>query len=300
MRDIRVNARFRRSGMDRAVVSVAVALVAVVLTGCGSTDPDTAASAASTAPAGLMPASHIHGVGIDPAGGTRLLATHDGLFVVGEDGVSTRIGPAIDLMGFAVAGPGHFLASGHPGPGVDLPQPVGLIESTDGGRTWDPLSRQGESDFHALAVSDTGVIAYDGSLWRSHDGAEWEQVAIPSAPATLAAAPDDMRLLATTQQGLLQSADSGRSWSPVVGAPLLQVVDWSPHGDSVAGVDPTGVLWTSADGGATWQEGPNLGSAPQALDVSGSGAAARILVVTTEALVESQDNGRTFDIVLEH
>ncbi len=56
-------------------------------------------------------------------------------------------------------GPDHFYASGHPGPGVELPAPVGLIESRDGGATWDPLSRQGESDFHALTASDAGVVA---------------------------------------------------------------------------------------------------------------------------------------------
>ncbi len=48
----------------------------------------------------------------------------------------------IDLMGFTVAGPGRYLASGHPGLHVDLPQPVGLIETTDGGVTWTPVSRR--------------------------------------------------------------------------------------------------------------------------------------------------------------
>lgn len=55
-------------------------------------------------------------------------------------------------MGFSVAGPDHFYASGHPGQGIDLPNPVGLIESRDGGMTWAPLSRQGDSDFYALTA----------------------------------------------------------------------------------------------------------------------------------------------------
>lgn len=41
----------------------------------------------------------------------------------------------IDLMGFTVAGPDRFLASGHPGPGADLPEPLGLVESRDGGQS---------------------------------------------------------------------------------------------------------------------------------------------------------------------
>lgn len=239
---------------------------------------------------------HIHGVGIDPHDGMLLLATHDGLFSVGEDGRSTRVGPVIDLMGFAVGGPGRYLASGHPGSGVDLPQPAGLIETTDGGRTWRPVSRQGESDFHALTVSQAGVLAYDGALWRSTSGEEWAEVPIPSEPAALAASPDGQQALSTTQRGLLRSSDAGSSWSEVDCAPLLQVVDWVPDGPTVAGVDPAGQVWMSADSGMSWQEGPRLG----AVHVSVTDAGTRVLVVTTDALLESVDSGGSFDVLLEN
>ena len=281
----------------RVAAPAAVALAVVGLAACGSSDAATPAEGSSVPP-GALPATHIHGVGIDPAGSAVLLATHDGLFEVAEDGTSVRVGPVIDLMGFAVSGPGHFVASGHPGPGVDLLQPVGLIESTDGGRRWAQVSRQGVSDFHALTVSEAGVLGYDGSLWRSRDSKEWDQVLIPAPPATLAASPDGKHVLATTQQGLLHSADGGSSWLGREGAPLLQVVDWGGDGASVVGVDPAGVVWTSADAGTTWQQGPRLGSAPQAVDVSGSGEGARV-VVTTEALLESTDGGGTFDVLLQ-
>ena len=252
----------------------------------------------TAAPAGALPSAHIHGVGIDPGDGTVLLATHDGLFQVGEDGKSTRVGPVIDLMGFAIAGPGKYLASGHPGPGTDLPEPAGLIETTDGGRTWEPVSRQGESDFHALTVSQAGVLAYDGALWRSAGGEEWAEVAIPSAPAALAASPDGQQALATTQQGLLRSSDAGGSWSRVDGAPLLQVVDWGQDGTTVVGIDPAGQVWMSADGGLSWQEGAQLGSTPQAVHLSVTDAGTRVLVVT-DALLESLDGGGSFEVLLE-
>ena len=270
-----------------------------LLVGCASSGPGAAVGAATAIPAGALPLSHIHGVGIDPAGATLLLATHEGLFEVGGDGASARIGPVVDLMGFAVAGPGHFFASGHPGPGVDLPQPVGLIESTDGGRTWQPVSRQGQSDFHALTVGESVVLGFDGSLWRSADTEQWEQVVIPQEAACLAASPDGSRVLATTAAGLLQSGDGGRSWSSVPSAPLLQVVDWTADGAGAVGVDPSGVVWSSADAAATWERRGELGAPPQALDVDGSGDAARVVVVTAEALVESRDGGRTFEVVLK-
>ena len=255
--------------------------------------------AATAMPAVGVPLSHIHGVGIDPAGGTLVLATHEGLFEVGRDGAVARVGPVIDLMGFVVAGPGHFFASGHPGPGTDLPQPVGLLESTDGGKTWTPVSRQGLSDFHALTVGGAGIVGYDGQLWRSADGEQWEQDAIPSAPATLAAAPEGTSVLATTAQGLLRTDDLDDGWSPVPGAPLLQVVDWTSDGAGLIGVTPSGTVWTSDDRGVTWQEGTALGSVPEAMDVSGTGETARVAVVTVDALLESRDHGQTFDVVVQ-
>ncbi|MDP1876362.1 MAG: hypothetical protein Q8M17_02220 [Actinomycetota bacterium] len=44
---------------------------------------------------------------------------------------------AFDVMGLVRAGE-RWLASGHPGEGMDAPGDLGLIESTDGGRTFEP------------------------------------------------------------------------------------------------------------------------------------------------------------------
>ncbi|MCZ2858186.1 WD40/YVTN/BNR-like repeat-containing protein [Blastococcus sp. VKM Ac-2987] len=148
----------------------------------------------------------------------------------------------IDLMGFAVAGPDHYLASGHPGLRTDLPNPVGLIASTDGGETWTPLSRAGESDFHALTALPGGVaLGYDGTLRRTADGTTWEQLAIPAEPHTLTAAADG-QVLATTGTGLLRSPDAGTTWVPVQGAPLLQAVAWTDDGTAAVGITPDGVV----------------------------------------------------------
>jgi photosystem II stability/assembly factor-like uncharacterized protein len=284
----------------RAAVFLAAAGTVLVtfLSGCSS--PESEPTSAAEAEAGTLPSGHVHGVAFHPANDALLLATHEGLVEVGEGGELTPVGPVIDLMGFAVAGD-RYLASGHPGLHVDLPQPVGLIESTDGGRTWAVLSRSGQSDFHALTVNGAGgVLGYDGSLLRSTDGRAWEQLDIPAEPHTLAAAPDGTAVLATTQQGLLRSTDAGSSWSAVGGAPLLQVVDWADDdGTTAVGVDPSGTVWTSTDGGGTWQQGARLGSAPHAVAASADGAALRVAVVTDEALLESDDGGQTFTVVLE-
>src|SRR5512146_2926265 len=139
---------FRPAPGWRGVIVAAALCAVALLTACGSAANSGSRDAARGA--GGLPSSHVHGVDVNPADGTVYLATHDGLFRYGGSGPQ-RVGPVIDLMGFAVVGPDHFYASGHPGEGADLPDPVGLIESTDAGRTWRALSRQGKSDFHTVA-----------------------------------------------------------------------------------------------------------------------------------------------------
>ncbi|MGY1682426.1 F510_1955 family glycosylhydrolase [Geodermatophilus sp. SYSU D01176] len=280
----------------RALAVGAVATVlGTLLAGCSGAGPAPAADppASATSPLEL---THVHGAAFDPEDGSLRLATHHGLVEV-AGGAPTPVGPVIDLMGFTVAGPGHYLASGHPGPHVDLPQPVGLIESTDGGHTWTPVSRQGQSDFHALTVSAAGVLGYDGTLVASTDGRAWQQLQIPAEPHTLAATPDGGPVLATTAQGLLRSTDGGTSWTAVDGPPPLQVAAWADSTTAV-GVDPGGTLWTSTDAATTWQEGPELGSPPEAVAATTVEGRLRIAVVTAAGVLETRDGGRTFTDVL--
>ncbi|WP_459077086.1 beta propeller repeat protein, partial [Arthrobacter rhombi] len=175
--------------------AVLVAASTLVLSACSapSTLDDPIPVAATTG----YPTSHIHGMDVDAETGKVLLATHEGLYDVSTK-PATRIGPEIDLMGFTVAADGILYASGHPGPGVDLPDPVGLIESTDGGRNWTPLSRTGQSDFHALAATHEGVIGFDGQLLTNKGGSSWELAGDQVPAYHLAAATDGHVALATT------------------------------------------------------------------------------------------------------
>jgi hypothetical protein len=282
----------------RPATPLLAAALTLLLTGC-ATARSTPADAPTAGGTGTAPSAHVHGVAIDADDGALLLATHEGLVEVGDDGQLTAVGPVIDLMGFTVTGPDHYRASGHPGLHTDLPQPVGLIESTDGGETWTPLSRAGESDFHALAaLGDAGVLGYDEVLRRSPDGRTWEQLAIPAEPHTLAAAPDGGTVLATTAQGLLRSTDAGTTWAAVDGAPLLQVVTWADAGTAV-GVDPAGAVWTSTDAAGTWQQTADLGAAPRAVAAAAADGTVRVAVVTDAGLAKSLDGGRTFTVVVE-
>jgi len=278
-----------RRGSAHSIIGAGLVAV-LALAGCGQETP----ASPSSGGAGALPSTHVHGVSRDPGNGKVNLATHNGLFVMQSDASWQRVGPDVDLMGFAVSGPGTYYASGHPAAGVDLPQPVGLIKSTDAGSTWTVLSRGGESDFHALTTSSKGVMGFDDALRTTPDGQTWAQGGLTVTPRTLAAAPDGSQVLATTEQGLLRSTDEGRTWVSVASAPVLLLTAWADS-KTVVGVTPDGGLALSTDAARTWRTAAGKAPGGQALSASRDKAGLlEILVVTTTAVLQSRDNGATF------
>lgn len=281
-----------------------------VLTACGS--PGTATpSARGGSPAAApvsSPASasssrppvaitHIHAVARDPKSGELLLATHEGLFRH-VNGDLVQNGPVIDLMGFAVAPDGTYYASGHPGVGVDLPQPVGLITSTDAGRSWRVASRGGQSDFHALTAGSTAVIGFDGVLRSSTDGTTWTTRSIPAPPRTLAVAPTSGALLATTEAGLLASSDTGATWRTLPPPVTALLVTWADEKTMVIATT-TGQLGVSSDAGITWTLNPTRVGAAEALHAGrGQDGRLEIVVVADGKVLRTLDGGTTTENLL--
>lgn len=275
------------------VTAVTVALP-LVLAGC--TQATTTAS--ETPPAATT--DHVHGIFVDPVSTKILLASHDGLYdATGKQPV--KVGTAtIDLMGFTpTAEPGVYYASGHPGLGSTLPNPAGLIRSADAGKSWEPVSRGGQSDFHALTVTRRGLVSYDGTLRTSTDGTNWTDTAAAFAPATLAGSPASAVVLATTEGGLQRSTDSGTTWRPVPDSPIIQfasfAVSTGAATTSAVGVTPYGGVYISADGGLTWAASGKISSKVQAVtarqDTDGK---LSIWVATTDGVQLSTDAGATF------
>ncbi|MEV8085525.1 F510_1955 family glycosylhydrolase [Pseudarthrobacter oxydans] len=284
---------FLTRGRPAAGLTAAAALL-LTLSACtpGSDAPD-AGTAPSTAAAGL-PSSHVHGLSVNRETDQVLLATHEGLFDVTKS-PGTQIGDTNDLMGFtAAADQGVFYASGHPGPGSDLPNPLGLIRSLDGGKTWEQLSRQSESDFHALAATKSGIIAYDGTLQISPDGKTWSAASADFVPAALASTPETDTVLATTRDGLQRSTDGGKTWELNTTAPIIQFVAFA-SGTTVLGVEPDGSVHYSTDAGSTWSRTGQIEGQVQAITaVEGAEGQPWIWAATTEGLVVSTDGGATF------
>lgn len=245
---------------------------------------------------------HVHGLGVNPANGRLYAASHTGLFRVDRDGSATRIGDRYqDTMGFTVVGPDRFLASGHPDlrdrslqePGK--PPLLGLIESTDGGRTWQARSLLGDADLHTIAVVGDLIVGYDSTGERvvaSNDGRTWEtrsEVAL----VDLAVDPADAaRMVAVGTDGAVRaSLDGGRSWTTDAAAPVgLRVLRWGGAG-----------LWGGTDEGAvhrfdpataTWTSPRRFEGAVEALLVDGDAVYA---AVDGFGIYRSRDAGRAWE-----
>lgn len=158
--------------------------------------------------------THSHGLAYSADGKQLIIPSHQGLAVYADGRWSVAAGPAHDFMTLA-ASRNALYSSGHPAPGSGLADPMGLIKSTDGGKTWRRLGLHGEADFHTLAASRGARVVYvanrqpnsrmrrtgihstldDGVRWRRAQvqglGGPIHQLAVhPSNPHVVAVASD--------------------------------------------------------------------------------------------------------------
>ncbi|ALV33559.1 F510_1955 family glycosylhydrolase [Streptomyces sp. CdTB01] len=275
-----------------AAAAATAAALSLALTACSGSDNDTDASA-SASTSGVT-VSHIHGLGLDPSDQRLYVATHEGVYTPDAKGLPTLVGGnRDDFMGFTVAGEKTFFASGHPTAGGDGPGNKGLIKSTDAGRTWKSLSLSGESDFHALDYTHGTIYGYDatnGMLRTSEDGTAWKNGARLEALDITVSPQDPDLVLATTGDGVARSTDGGKTFAEGK-QPVMAFLSW-PAKTALYGIDTTGGLHRSADGGTVWKKlGTVPGGQPQALTAVG---AEHVLAATQTGVYESKDGGRTF------
>jgi hypothetical protein len=172
--------------------------------------------------------THVHGLAYSPDGKRLMVPSHHGLAVYENGKWSKAPGPEHDYMGFSATS-NHFYSSGHPAPGSGLVNPFGLLRSRDGGKTWQKLGLEGESDFHLLATSWNTNAVYvwnpapssrmpspglhstltDGSDWK-----RWSATGLTGDPRAIAVHPDNAGILAAaSSDGLFLSDDSGERFS---------------------------------------------------------------------------------------
>lgn len=276
-----------------------VALVgASMLASCGTgTDAATTSGGASVPTAGggstvAAPGGwgHVHNIALD---GTRLLlGTHDGLWQQESGQQPTQLSStAFDVMGLATNGNSH-LASGHPPEGSSGSADLGLITSTDGGRSWTEVSLGGQVDFHRLVATDnvvTGISAGDDTLIRSIDGGStWTSLGKTTLYDIAMDPNDPTRLLGTSNGGPMRSTDAGTTFTSLMSAPLLALLAWTDGRVYGAGID--GRIYSSTDSGQTWTPAGTVDAQPEALAAEGR----TVVAVVGTKVVESNDGGATF------
>jgi hypothetical protein len=210
---------------------------------------------------------HIHGLGVNPSDGALYIATHTGMWRISRGGTKPQpIGKSHqDTMGFTIVGPNHFLGSGHPD-NFNQPPLLGLIESTDRGVSWKPISLLGEADFHILRALGRRVYGYDvshGRLLVSHDsGKSWAKLRLPEPIIDLVVnSSQPRRLFASTDRAVITSSDEGRTWKAVAsGSGLLA---W-PTSQRMYLVDDRGSVHVTVNAGSAWKKVGRVGGQPAA------------------------------------
>ena len=272
-------------------VAIVVALVGLKLGDRGAESTGRVLDGADIDDPGLL---HVHGLGVNPADQLLYVASHTGLFRLDNDGVLHRVaGRYQDTMGFTVAGPNHFVASGHPDLRERLPSRLGFIESTNAGDSWRPLSLQGMADFHAIAVAHGNVYASDATLGQLLVSADAGMTWATRGSATLAALAvdpvDPDHLIGADHEGaVVVTTDGGRTWDRLALPPLAAIV-WDADGLIGLGVDGSVMNATSPSG--SWDIVGGVGGAGAALT---SFAGSVYAATEPGELLRSDDRGRTW------
>lgn len=195
-------------------------LTTVILTGCNN----------STEQKKEIPFSgelnHVHGMGYAGNNNGLYFAAHTGMKIYREGNWFTISDDFFDYMGFNAIDQG-FYTSGHPSADSDMPNPLGIQKSLDGGKSLEHIAFEGETDFHAMAV---GYISQDifllnpeantefdpGFYKLSREDEQWKPVNVAGLEgevSALALHPTNSNIVAAaTSTGIYVSEDGGEQF----------------------------------------------------------------------------------------
>ena len=128
-------------------------------------------------------------------------------FMASQDRTEWERLATIDLFGFAVdpADVDHLVGT----------TPQGLVESTDGGRTWDPVDGPPIVTVSWAPGAGLWGAAPDGEVWRMDRGAWRSAGRLPGAPHAFLATDDGLYAAVVDGEGvsvIVQSTDDAATW----------------------------------------------------------------------------------------
>ena len=233
--------------------------------------------------------SHIHDVKV--FGDRVLLNTHEGLYqYLAANSMKKISGDDFDVMGLAAFGR-ILYASGHPGAKSNLPNPIGLISSTDGGKVWNKISLQGEVDFHMLEVGKNDMYGADstsGQLMYSSDrGKNWRKLGDNKY--------SDIAVLGTksgSAYGLRSGTFVLTTDAFTTATPIKTSLKWSSVEilDSTLYASSGRSIYRSTYSGKIWKKIATLSSEISSISMNAKIFAA----VTSNAIFISLDGGKSF------
>ncbi|XID96027.1 F510_1955 family glycosylhydrolase [Paenibacillaceae bacterium WGS1546] len=218
---------------------------------------------------------HLHGLGYSADGKRLMIPVHNGLKVYANGAWSDAPGEKHDYMGFSAVDNG-FYSSGHPAPSSKYKNPLGLVKSTDDGKTIAVLALEGEVDLHGMAAG-----------YRSHA----LYVVNPQSNSKM------------SQVGLFYSKDEGKTWtsSPATGLQgQMTTMAVHPDKESIVAIGTTAGAYLSKDHGQTFTTlvpGRQISaiSFMNSNDVWVAGADASLVKINTESKVSATLKSPTKD-----
>lgn len=233
--------------------------------------------------------THIHGVKV--FGKKILMPTHEGLYRYSAANSMEKVrGPIFDVMGLGIY-KATLYASGHPGPKSNFAEPVGLITSKDGGKSWKQISLRGQVDFHMLEVGKFdmyGVDSGSGQLMHSGDkGKSWKKLGLNKFSDI---APRDTKkgaAYALLGASLVQTVD-GFATTAVIKTQMnirsIEVVGATIY--AAAGRD----IYSSIDGASSWKKIASFKNEISSISVNSQ----LLVAVVGSTIFVSRDKGRSF------
>jgi hypothetical protein len=193
---------------------------------------------------------HVHGLGYSPDGERILIPVHDGLIAYSNGQWTIPEGEKHDYMGFSPVDNG-FYSSGHPAPGSDLPNPLGLVKSTDQGITIETLDLAGEMDFHGVAASYNTHTVYvfntqpnsrmetPGMYYTQDEAKTWKASKLQGLndrPSSLAVHPTNDAMVALgTEGGVYLSEDYGNNFEKIGDSKAVTSLFFNNQGELLVG-----------------------------------------------------------------